>query len=103
MKGCTPGNYVNGSLGLSSPNPNLVVGHQYYLVSQETFGGDQWYDISPAIPQTATGTVSPVLVNPTFTVDGPVYLDNNNHYVLVPGSNRSYVGLQLLVTRFIGQ
>lgn len=33
----------------------LAAGTSYYLVSQETAGGDQWYDFSKPAPGTATG------------------------------------------------
>jgi len=42
MDGCTPGQFVWSAL----PSPiSLSPGASYYLVSQESAGGDLWYDV----------------------------------------------------------
>ena len=53
MFGCTPGQYVWTPL----PSPIVLnAGTSYFLVSQETSGGDSWYDIS-SVGNTNVGTV----------------------------------------------
>jgi hypothetical protein len=64
----------------------------YYLVIQETSGGDQWYDISPATPTPYYGGSTTTSLPANFTIDGPVYWTGSK-YVLVPLANNSYVGL----------
>jgi hypothetical protein len=46
MTGCTPGQFVYTAL--ASPLI-LASGTTYHLASQETDGGDQWYDYDPVI------------------------------------------------------
>lgn len=75
MAGGTAGQFVYGQL---TGSVTLQANTTYYLVSQETFGGDQWYDIGP------------VTVAGAARVDGPVYWDGN-HWVLVTSPNTSYV------------
>ena len=77
MAGCTPGifNYANVTL-------TLPAGGNYYVVSQETVGGDQWYNYGAVTPTSAAA------------VNGPVYLSNGN-YVMVNAPNASYVPVNL--------
>jgi hypothetical protein len=49
MAGCTPGQFVYASI---SPI-TLAAATSYYLVSQETLGGDQWYDYGAIFPTAA--------------------------------------------------
>jgi len=49
MAGCTAGQFVYGAVGPI----NLPAGGSYYLVSQETIGGDQWYDSGTVSTTTA--------------------------------------------------
>jgi hypothetical protein len=44
MTGCTPGQF---NYGLLVGTLTLSPGTSYYLVSQETVGGDKWYDLGP--------------------------------------------------------
>lgn len=54
MKGCTPGQFVYEEL--STPMV-LQAKTSYFLVSQEAWGGDQWYDMS-AISTSSLATVN---------------------------------------------
>jgi hypothetical protein len=74
MAGCTPKQFVYANL---TNNIQLAAGSVYYLVSQETAGGDTWYD---AAGVTANGAA----------VNGSVYSYNG---VWVPNSDgaKSYV------------
>lgn len=74
MPGCTPGQFVYSSI---SP-VTLSAGTTYYLVSQETQGGDLWYD------QGAISTSSVAAVN------GAIYSWNGSWYSGGAGST-SYV------------
>ncbi len=60
----------------------LQANTSYYLLSQETSGGDSWYDYTPV---TATG----------MNVDGPVYYDGFN-FVMVQAPGSSFVPVSLL-------
>ncbi len=54
MSACAPGQYVYAPL----PAPLVLnAGSSYYLVSQETNGGDAWYDLG-AVGSSAAGTIS---------------------------------------------
>jgi hypothetical protein len=54
MAGCTPGQFAYQNL----PNPiTLPAGTSYYLASQETSGGDRWYEFAP-ITATAAGVIN---------------------------------------------
>src|SRR5579883_2834599 len=75
MAGCTGGQFVYSTL----PTPiTLAAGVSYYLVSQETAGGDQWYDYGSI----ATSSVA--------TVNNSVWFDGVN-WNLVSTANTSYV------------
>jgi len=75
MASCTPGAFVYTALGSSI---TLAPGGTYYLVSQETSGGDQWYDM---------GTVTS---KSDATVTAAVY-QNGASYVMSGGGSNSYV------------
>jgi hypothetical protein len=65
MAGGSSGTFVYGPL--ASP-AILNAGSSYYLVSQETSGGDQWYDIDTIAQTTTDGTLSgAVRGSPPFT------------------------------------
>ncbi|HLG95334.1 MAG TPA: immunoglobulin domain-containing protein [Bryobacteraceae bacterium] len=64
---------------LASPvtlNPNTT----YYIVSQESSGGDQWYDYNTAVH-----------TNNIATLNGAVYSFNGTSYVVVSASGHMYV------------
>jgi hypothetical protein len=74
MSGCTAGQFVYSSLA----NPIVLpAATSYYLVSQETQGGDQWYDY---------GTVSPA---PDVAVNSSVYF-SGAAWIPVGPPNSSY-------------
>ena len=78
LNGAAPGTYVYAVL--SSP-VSLLVNHAYYLLSQETAGGDQWDDIGPVITS-------------NIAIAGPVY-QTASGYVFVPDAGYSYVPINL--------
>ena len=68
--GGTPGNFAYGNL--STPII-LAAGAKYYVVSQESAGGDQWYDYSNTVLQTktvASVTNSVYSGSSSYTVNG---------------------------------
>ncbi len=79
MAGCSPGQYTYQTLATAV---TLAANTAYYLVSQETSGGDQWYDYSPVTPSAAA------------TISGPVYFAGSYFVVAAPGY--SYVPVNLL-------
>jgi hypothetical protein len=79
MSGCTGGQFKYASVG----NLTLPANTGYYLVSQETSGGDQWYDYG-----TLTST-------PAAVVNGSVY-SNGASWALISNANTSYVPLSFL-------
>lgn len=74
MAGCTPGQFIYSSI---SPL-TLTAGAIYYLVSQETQGGDEWYD------QGAVAATSVAAVN------SAIYFYSASWYA-VGSANTSYV------------
>lgn len=74
MAGCTPGQFVSSSVS----SITLQASTSYYLVSQETQGGDQWYD------QSAVSTAAVASVN------SAVYSWNGSWYP-IGSANTSYV------------
>ena len=82
MTGCTGGQFVYTSL--ASPI-TLPAGSSYYLASQETVGGDQWYDF---------GTVS---TTGDGSVTSSIYFDGAS-WIPVNGPNSSYVPPNFLYT-----
>jgi uncharacterized OsmC-like protein len=74
MVGCTPGQFTYATV---SPG-NLPAGASYYLVSQETQGGDRWYD---------QGAIS---VANAAAVNSSVYFYGGN-WIPVGSGNASYV------------
>ena len=75
MAGCTPGKFTYATL--ASPI-TLAAGTGYYLVSQETAGGDTWYDLGQV-----TG-------NSVAAVKSSVYFYGNN-WIPYGAANMSYV------------
>lgn len=75
LAGCTPGQFVYSPVAPFS----LLPGVSYYLVSQETSGGDRWYDIG-AVSSTAFAAVN-----------SAVYSANGSNWTVAGGSNTSYV------------
>jgi hypothetical protein len=53
--GATTGAYLYGTLGTPV---TLHSGHQYYMTSQETNGGDQFYDLGTVTPTAGTATLN---------------------------------------------
>ena len=84
MAGCTPGQYQYATLANALNLP--ASGNPYYLVSQETSGGDQWYDVGA------------VTVGPAGSVAGPVYSTGPSSYFIVSLVGNSYVPVNLLYT-----
>jgi uncharacterized repeat protein (TIGR01451 family) len=79
MAGCTAGQFKYATL----PGSILLSANTaYYLVSLETYGGDQWYDV---------GNISPANV---ATVNNSVYL--YGAWSLYSGANTSYVPANFL-------
>ena len=80
--GGTVGQYKFGNL---ASGVTLLANTTYYLVSQETAGGDQWYDYGPV---TSTSVA---------TVTGPTYMDQFGNYVAVTVLGaQSYVPVSFL-------
>ena len=73
MAGCTAGQFVYSAIG----SITLPARASYYLVSQETQGGDRWYD---------QGAISTANV---ATVNSSVYFYNGSWYP-IGGGNTSY-------------
>ncbi len=73
MAGCTPGQFVYGAVN----SINLPAGAGYFLVSQETAGGDRWYDY---------GSISTTNV---AAVNSSVYFLNG--WIPAATTNTSYV------------
>lgn len=80
--GTTPGAFAYGRL--SSP-VTLAANTAYYLVSQETSGGDQWYDYASTV--TSTGLVA--------SINSGVWW-NGTSWNLVGGTNHTYVPVDLI-------
>jgi hypothetical protein len=68
---------------LASPL-TLAANHPYYLLTQESYGGDFWYD---------AGTVKP---NSAVTINGPAYQQSNLSYTLLFNGLGSYGPVSLL-------
>jgi hypothetical protein len=77
MAGGTAGAFVYGAL----PTPiTLSANSSYYFLSQETVGGDQWYDANTIVQSTSLGTVNyPVYGGPPYAIGGT----SNHSYVPV--------------------
>jgi hypothetical protein len=78
MAGCSAGQFKYGSLSLT-----VQAGTAYYLVSQETSGGDQWYDY---------GTLT---TTSDAAVNGSVY-SSGASWALISTPNTSYVPVSFL-------
>ncbi len=78
---------VSGSF-LYSPLASSVAlnaNHAYYIVSQETLGGDQWYDLNTTVQTGAAATVNgPVYGTPyvAFSAAGNTYVPVDFRYVV---------------------
>jgi len=76
MSGCTPGQFISAQL----PAPiTLSARASYYLASQETAGGDKWYDLGP-ISTTADAASN-----------SSVYSFNGSNWVTIGAASSSYV------------
>jgi hypothetical protein len=75
MAGCTAGQFKYVELPV---NLTLSANTAYYLVSQETVGGDRWYEFGPV---TSTNVA---------TVTNSLWF-NGSSYVPIGGINSSYV------------
>lgn len=64
----------------------LAAGSTYYVVSQETAGGDQWYDII-----SVTGRAD-------ATINGAAYFTNNAWFINGAGANHAYVPVDFTYT-----
>jgi alpha-tubulin suppressor-like RCC1 family protein len=76
MTGCTGGQFVYGTL--TSPI-TLLANTTYYLVSQETSGGDSWYDHDSLITTTVAAE------------NGSIYSSDGVNFFTGSGANTSYV------------
>jgi hypothetical protein len=76
MSGCAPGQFT--SVPLSTPI-TLAAGGSFYLVTQESAGGDKWYDLG-SISTTGDATVN----NAIYSFDGAKWIS-------ISGPNTSYV------------
>ena len=61
------------------PPITLAANTAYYVVSQETSGGDQWYDFNTVLTTTNVATVNNAIQRP------------NNSWIAAGGANNSYV------------
>ncbi len=77
----TPGTMAYAAL---SATVTLNANQTYYLLTQETFGGDQWYDYDSTVQTAAVASV-------TSAVYGP-----GTSYTLIGSSGRSYGPVDLL-------
>jgi hypothetical protein len=85
MAGCSPDQFVYGGINLT----NLRAGGSYYLVSQETIGGDQWYDSG------TVSTTNAALVNSAvYFVDGIWNSSGSPNSAFGPASFAYTVGAQ---------
>jgi hypothetical protein len=75
MAGCTAGQFVYATPGSSI---TLLANTAYYLASQETNGGDLWYDHDSL---TTTGVA---------TDSGPFYSGDGINFLPLGGANASY-------------
>ncbi len=75
MSGCTAGQFVYSALGAGI---TLQASTDYYLVSSEIVGGDQWYDYG-AISTTLAGTVTSAAYSPDGTNWFPIAGPNNSY------------------------
>jgi hypothetical protein len=77
----TPGQYAYAPLTNAL---TLAANHSYYLLTQETYAGDYWYD---------AGTVK---FNTAVTINGPAYQQSNLSYTLLFHGVGSYGPVSLL-------
>jgi List-Bact-rpt repeat protein len=75
MSGCTPGQFQYAAL--SNP-PTLLSGASYYIATQESAGGDRWYDY---------GTVS---TTPVAAVSNPAFSYDGSTWITFPFAGKSY-------------
>jgi hypothetical protein len=75
MAGCTAGQFKYATL---ASNVILSANTAYYLVSQETVGGDRWFEFGPVTPTNAA------------VVNNSVWF-NGSSYVPTGAANTSYV------------
>jgi hypothetical protein len=80
----TDGQFVYASLAAPV---HLTAGSSYYLLSQETSGGDSWWDWNTQVTPVSGAPVSVV---------GPVYQLGSQFVVVPNSSNYSYVPVNLL-------
>jgi hypothetical protein len=79
----SPGNFVYTNLATPI---KLLANQTYYLVSQETNGGDQWYDYQFVLVAPTSGSA--------IVVNGPAYYAGQ--YWLVSQQNQTYVPVSLM-------
>jgi len=80
MAGCTPGGFAYTALGSAIALP---AGGTYYVVSLETSGGDQWYDLA-TLAATSAGQVT----NSVYQYNGT--------WITIGGPGTSYVPANFL-------
>ena len=83
MGGCSPGQFYYGAL---RTGVTLVPGHSYYVVSQEDWNGDQWYDFDTVVNASNGASVPGAVYGGWTTVGsashsyGPVDLKTSQWY-----------------------
>ncbi|HLG98215.1 MAG TPA: hypothetical protein VKX49_18000 [Bryobacteraceae bacterium] len=65
MGGCTPGQFSYGPVW---PNITLAAGGSYYIVSQEHWNGDKFYDFDTVVGSSAAGSVADAVYGNWTTV-----------------------------------
>jgi len=81
MTGGIPGQYIYQPL----PSPVILAANtRYYLVSQESEGGDQWHQLDTIVIPSAAATV-----------DGPVFGDGLGSWTKSASPNRAFVTVNL--------
>lgn len=86
--GATPGQYLYGALAAPV---TLSAGGSYYLVSQENYGGDSWYDSNTTVTPTSAASVA-----------GSVYYANNQ-WNAGGGANVTFGPLNMMIVSGVNQ
>jgi hypothetical protein len=81
MSGGSAGQFKYGTLASAV---TLSANTAYYLVSQETAGGDQWGNFNTTVTTTADGTC-----------DGAVYFGSGYPWSVIGGANHTYVPVDI--------
>jgi hypothetical protein len=85
MSGCSAGQFVYGNLPSAV---TLSKGIKYYVVSQETAGGDTWYDLTGSITVTADAQVN----GPLYSYNGAWIQNGTGKLSYVPVNFQYSIG-----------